>query len=124
MFSLQQGRCHSYDNFFFTLQLSKNRIYTSCVPNSNTVDEATHTQHDAETKNDIIELIDKNEAMLTTDEPEVDPRAEIKALRRERKRKIKTPKELAALKKEEISRKRKAYHIHVQGSDIPTPVET
>ena len=55
---------------------------------------------------------------------EVDPKAEIKALRRERKRKIKTPKELAALKKEEINRKRKAHQIHVQGSDIPSPLET
>jgi uncharacterized Fe-S cluster-containing radical SAM superfamily protein len=54
----------------------------------------------------------------------VDPRAEIKALRRERRKKTKTPKEVAALKKEEISRKRKAHKIHVQGSDIPTPVET
>jgi len=56
---------------------------------------------------------------------EDDPKgAEIKALRKARKRKDKTPKELAALKKEEINRKRKAHQIHVQGSDVPSPIET
>jgi hypothetical protein len=66
---------------------------------------------------------EENEGYPTEDNI-VDPRAEIKALRRERRKKTKTPKEVAALKKEEISRKRKAHKIHVQGSDIPTPVET
>lgn len=89
------------------------------MTNSNTDNEAT--QHDTKKENDITKL---NEEMVALNDPEVDPRAEIKALRRERKRKIKTPKELAALKKEEIKRKRNAHHIHVQGSDIPTPVET
>lgn len=51
-------------------------------------------------------------------------RAEIKALRKERKRKMKTPKQLASLRKEEINNKRKKHHIHVQGSDIPSPLET
>lgn len=55
---------------------------------------------------------------------EFDPRAEIRALRKARRKKVKTPKELAALKKEEITAKRKAAGIHVQGSDIPPPVET
>ena len=60
----------------------------------------------------------------TNDTEQVDPKAEIRALRKARKKKDKTPKELAALKKEEINRKRKAHQIHVQGSDIPSPVET
>ena len=60
-------------------------------------------------------------------EPEVDPKAEIRALRKERKmlkKKEKTPKELAALKKEEITLKRKAHKINVRGTDIPLHCET
>lgn len=100
-------------------QNSTDSLSTTRVTNSNTDNEAT--QHDTKKENDITKL---NEEMVALNDPDVDPRAEIKALRRERKRKIKTPKELAALKKEEIKRKRNAHHIHVQGSDIPTPVET
>lgn len=55
---------------------------------------------------------------------DVDPKAEIRALRKARKKKDKNPKELAALRKEEINRKRKTHQIHVQGSDVPSPVET
>ena len=63
-------------------------------------------------------------AEVEQDVPEDPDRAEIKALRKARKRKDKTPKELAALKKEEINSRRKKHQIHVQGSDVPPPVET
>lgn len=56
---------------------------------------------------------------------EEDPaRAEIKRLRKERKKKNKAPKTEAELKKEAVNRIRKDKQIHVQGSDIPAPVET
>jgi len=58
------------------------------------------------------------------EETEVDPRAEIREQRKARKRKLKTPKQIAALKKEETNQKRKSHRIHVQGSDVPPPAET
>jgi len=40
------------------------------------------------------------------------------------KKKEKTPKEVAAMKKEELTLKRKAHKIHVCGTDIPLHCET
>ena len=65
-----------------------------------------------------------NNENLSGSEHEEDPKAEIRALRKARKKKEKTPKEIAAMKKEETNRKRRAHQIHVQGSDIPAPLET
>jgi len=58
------------------------------------------------------------------EEIEIDPKAEIREERKARKRKLKTPKQINALKKEEINQKRKSNRIHVQGSDVPAPTET
>lgn len=87
--------------------------------------DITQAQHNHDQPENYIDInsCEENEENQIVDDI-VDPRAEIKALRRERKRKNKTPKELATLKKEEISRKRKIHKIHVKGSDIPSPVET
>lgn len=58
------------------------------------------------------------------EETEFDPKAEIREQRKARKRKLKTPKQINSLKKEEINLKRKSNRIHVQGSDVPPPAET
>ena len=66
-----------------------------------------------------MESVDQN----SNDEIGIDPKAEIREQRRSRKRKLKTPEQQKALKKEETNQKRRANHIHVQGSDIPAPAE-
>jgi len=66
-----------------------------------------------------VESVDQN----SNDEIGIDPKAEIREQRRSRKRKLKTPEQQKALKKEETNQKRRANHIHVQGSDIPAPAE-
>ncbi|XP_046450011.1 probable ATP-dependent RNA helicase DDX52 [Daphnia pulex] len=113
-----------FKNDAIKFQLAQKQPSSTSLSNSTLGIDTTQAQHNHQPENDIDNNSCEENEENETVENIVDPRAEIKALRRERKRKIKTPKELAALKKEEISRKRKAHKIHVQGSDIPTPVET
>lgn len=83
--------------------------------------------HDPASLEETNELNSSVDSEDEASEPEVDPKAEIRALRKERKmlkKKEKTPKDIAAQKKEEITLKRKAHKINVRGSDIPLHCET